>query len=240
MDMLISKLSRLLTEHTTQLIVFISLTVIVFILTGVAQSLDGTAFQKYFGRLQPLLAVAIVFVIGLLLFAFLLDDGQFAIYKSGNTRGILLAIALALPFGAVVILVDRLAPFPADINVPFPASAFFYPAIAYVVEIIFHILPFTLLYFALGFFLRGSSSERIIWFSILLVALLEPVFQVVFTSGQQSYWVSIYLVVNLFLFNLVQLLLFVRYDFVSMYAFRISYYIIWHIIWGHLRLGLLF
>jgi hypothetical protein len=32
----------------------------------------------------------------------------------------------------------------------------------------------------------------------------------------------------------------VRYGFLSMYAFRLVYYLHWHIVWGYLRLQLLF
>ncbi|MCB9291467.1 MAG: hypothetical protein H6560_29470 [Lewinellaceae bacterium] len=42
---------------------------------------------------------------------------------------------------------------------------------------------------------------------------------------------------HIFLINLIQLWLFKRYDFVSMYTFRLVYYLIWHIGWGWVRLG---
>jgi hypothetical protein len=40
--------------------------------------------------------------------------------------------------------------------------------------------------------------------------------------------------------NICQLHLFKRYDFVSMFAFRLAYYAVWHVVWGHVRLGVLF
>jgi hypothetical protein len=177
---------------------------------------------------------------GVILFSFLLNDGQFVVYRQGNLNGLLLAIGLAVPFAAVMILVDRRAPFPADINVSFPYSLTFYPAIGYVVEILFHVLPFCLLYFILGALVGESSSIRLTWLIILIVVLIEPVFQVSLTAGQNSNGVIAYLGLHLFLINLVQLLLFRRYDFITMYSFRLSYYALWHILWGHLRLSLLF
>jgi hypothetical protein len=202
--------------------------------------LAGSSFEKYFGKIHPLLVVSILCLLGLILFSFLLLDGRFAVYRPGNYRGLLIAIGLALPFAAVMILVDRLSPYPADINVAYPASLFFYPAIAYVVEILFHLLPFCLIYFSLSSIFGKAQNATIIWVSILIVAVLEPVFQLVLGAGQNSTWVLAYLGLHLFLFSLVQLLLFRRYDFITMYAFRLSYYAIWHIVWGHLRLGLLF
>ena len=37
-----------------------------------------------------------------------------------------------------------------------------------------------------------------------------------------------------------ELLIFKRYDFIAMYAFRLVYYLIWHIVWGYARLRSLF
>lgn len=42
---------------------------------------------------------------------------------------------------------------------------------------------------------------------------------------------------HVFLINLSQLMIFKRYD---LYSFRLVYYIFWHIVWGYMRLKLLF
>jgi hypothetical protein len=219
----LAKLWRLVVEQKLQYTVFLILSGIVIILTVVTYLSNPSLFQRFFG-----------------MFSFLLNDGQFVVYRQGNLNGLLLAIGLAVPFAAVMILVDRRAPFPADINVSFPYSLTFYPAIGYVVEILFHVLPFCLLYFILGALVGESSSIRLTWLIILIVVLIEPVFQVSLTAGQNSNGVIAYLGLHLFLINLVQLLLFRRYDFITMYSFRLSYYALWHILWGHLRLSLLF
>jgi hypothetical protein len=46
--------------------------------------------------------------------------------------------------------------------------------------------------------------------------------------------------VHVLVFNLLSLWFFRRYDFLSVYVFRVSYYGFWHILWGQLRLELLF
>jgi hypothetical protein len=51
---------------------------------------------------------------------------------------------------------------------------------------------------------------------------------------------STYVGVFVFVFTLVELDIFRRYDFVAMYVFRLTYYLWWHIIWGTLRLQWLF
>jgi len=236
----LAKLLDLISEETLQYVVFLGLSAIVLILTGITTLSNRSSFQKYFGKINPLLAVFIVFVIGLILFSYLLYDGRFAVYRQGNFKGLLLAVALAVPFGVVIILVDRMSPFPIDTNVPFPDSLTFYPVMGYVAEILFQILPFCLVYFGLGAALGEASNDKIIWVSILVAALIEPIFQVVFMRGQDPVWKMAYVGLHVFLISLVQLLLFRRYDFISMYVFRLSYYAIWHILWGHFRLNLLF
>jgi hypothetical protein len=240
MEMIFFKLRALIKEETMQYVVFIALSVIVLIMTSAIIPSSSSSFQKYFGRIHPVLAVFISSALGLILLALILPDGQFAIYRSGNYRGILAAVGLSVLFAAATILVDRKVPFPADINVPFPDSLFFYPAMAYVVELLFHLVPFCLLYFILRHYFGEANSDRIIWICILAVALIEPVFQIAFGAGQNPPFVSAYMALHLFLFNMVQLVLFREFDFVSMYTFRLSYYFLWHILWGHLRLGLLF
>jgi len=75
---------------------------------------------------------------------------------------------------------------------------------------------------------------------MLIVALIEPVFQVSFPGGQKSVWALLFVGGRIFLLSLVQLFLFKHDDFFSMYSFRLVYYFLWHILWGHLRLSILF
>ena len=85
------------------------------------------------------------------------------------------------------------------------------------------------------------SFDEVIWPCILVVALLEPIFQTALGfSRPYPIWVTICVFANIFLINVFHLLIFKRYDFVSMYSFRLVYYLIWHIVWGQVRLNLLF
>jgi hypothetical protein len=234
------KLWNLISEQALQYIVYLGFSVIIFILTVITYFSNSSSFQRFFGRINPLMVVFIAFILGLIAFSYLLSDGQFAVYRPGNLRGLLLAVVLPLPFAAIIILVDRLSPFSINMNVPYPDSLTFYPVMGFVAEIIFHILPFSLVYFSLSKILGDASSQTIIWISMLIVALFEPIFQVVFMIGQDPTWKIAYVGLHIYLFSFVQLLLFTRYDFISMYVFRLSYYLLWHILWGHFRLNLLF
>ena len=144
-------------------------------------------------------------------------------------------------FALVMILFDSQVVFPEDVNRPFPDALLFYPSIGFVVEILFHLLPLTLLLIVLTSLFNNLGFKELIWPSILLVALLEPFFQTVIGfSSTYSPWVTRFVALHIFLLNFCQLAIFKRYDFVSMYSFRLVYYLLWHIVWGVIRLKLLF
>jgi hypothetical protein len=149
---------------------------------------------------------------------------------------------LAAPFVFITILVDLKVVFPADLNILFPESLVFYPAIGFAVEILFHVLPLSVLLIFLTSIFKNISDSKLIWICILIVSLLEPTFQSIpmGSSNQSPLWAVAIVWLNLFLFNLSQLVIFKRYDFISMYSFRLVYYIIWHIVWGYIRFKLLF
>jgi hypothetical protein len=162
------------------------------------------------------------------------------VFKTGEFKGILVAAGLAVLQGLIIILLDLKAIFPEDVNRPFPDSLLFYPIFGFVVEVIFHLLPLALFLFILSS-IFNLDFEKVIWPCILVVALLEPTFQTILGfSKPYPTWVTVCVFVNILLINLFQLSIFKRYDFVSMYSFRLVYYAIWHILWGQLRLGLLF
>lgn len=240
MDKIWSDFVGVIYENPVQYFVFLAISIIILVLTAITNNSNRNSFRKYFGKIYPIVAVLSVILIGLFLFTFLLLDDQFAIFQSGNIQGILYASSLAVPFAVLMIFIDRKAPFPVDINVPYPDSLFFYPVMGFVVEILFHILPFCLIYFIGGVILGELSNLIIIWTGILVIALLEPIFQIVFTKGDNAKWVLAFMGILLFLFNVTQLLLFLQFDFITMYLFRLVYYILWHIIWGSLRVKFLF
>lgn len=226
----------------SQFLAFALLSLFALASAGILHFSGSTAFQRFFGKINPLLAVFFVALAGVLAFSVLLRRGWFAIYNRDRLRrGLLTAAALATPLGVLIILVDLAGVFPADINVPFPDSLLFYPAIGFVVEIIFHVLPLTLLLLILTSLSRKLVFEEIIWPCMLLIAVAEPVFQAVLSaSDHYPLWADLYVGFHIFLINLIQLWLFKGYGFVSMYAFRLAYYLIWHIGWGWLRLEVLF
>jgi len=119
---------------------------------------------------------------------------------------------------------------------------FIYPAIGFLVEILFHVLPLTVLLVVLNAVVKNVNFGTIVWICIPLVSLLEPVYHTInmASSNQFPLWAVIYVGIHVFLINFFQLLIFKEYDFISMYSFRLVYYMLWHIGWGYARLRLLF
>jgi hypothetical protein len=235
------RIKESISKERLQYQVFIALSAAVLGLTGVVYSLDDLVFQKYLGGINPLATGFLVIVLGFLLFSFLLSKGWFAIYKKENVKGLYYSSGLATLFGLVAILADfEIRFYAADINILFPKSLLFYPAMGFYVEILFQVLPLVLILTILTP-LSKRNSNKIMWIGIFVVSLFEPIFQILpLTSGQFPLWFAAFELARIFTIVLSQMTFFKRYDFVTMYWFRIVYYILWHIIWGYLRLGLLF
>lgn len=230
-----------MSEKSLQLKVVAALCIVVTGLVAVLYFSDRHLFQRFMGDINPLLIFVVTGLLGVALLTLLLYRGWFVIYKKENLRTLPRSCALAALLGLVMILVDTQARLPADMNIPFPQSLLFYPAMGFLAQILFHVLPLTLLLFALTALFRNVEREKIAWACLLAVALLEPVYQAMWSaSNQLPSWAAAYVVLHVFLINLCELLIFKRYDFVSMYAFRLAYYLIWHIGWGHARLTILF
>ena len=195
----------------------------------------GRLYEPYFGSIPPLLALAVAALVGSASLSLLSSRGWFEIYSSRTVRGVGVAAAIATPFVVWQICADLFVThFPKDINVPLPQSLLFYPAIGYVVEIVLHALPLALLLALLERFMTKANTAIVIGLCIVLVSSLEPVL-VHLRMGASAY-VGVFVCV----FTLVELYVFRRYDFISMSAFRLVYYLGWHVAWGDLRLRWLF
>ena len=137
----------------------------------------------------------------------------------------------------LIVIADFVIRYPQDINVPFPQALLFCPAVGFMAEIMFHVLPLALLLLASTPLVGRLGGERVVWLGILLVAVLEPTFQALFEGFT---WRAAYTWIHVGAIALLQLYAFRRFDFVSMVAFRLIYYAYWHILWGVIRLEVLF
>lgn len=151
------------------------------------------------------------------------------------------SIAAALAFAAVVVPVDVWLEFPEDMNAPWPESLLFYPAVALIAEVALHLVPLATLVAVLH---RGSGSTeatRRSWPLIAAVASIEAVLQVAASiSDSDDARLTVFVGFHLFAIGAFEVSVFRRSGFIPMFAFRLAYYALWHIVWGHVRLDVIF
>ena len=197
-------------------------------------------FQRFLGEPNAILVVIIAFVLGAAALWLLQSSYGFVIFLGRATlRGMALSAVLATVLAVAIIVADWFLRYPENMNVPVPQALLFYPAIGFIAEVVFHVLPLALLLLALNPLVGTLGKERVVWLGIVIVAILEPAFQVLFEKKPFSL-VAVYTFVHVFAIAFLQLYVFRRFDFVSMYAFRLFYYAYWHILWGVIRLKMLF
>lgn len=232
---------ELIANNPVQYLIYIGISIAAWIFVGILYLRDSLYFQFFLGKVNPLIAIISISLLGFVLLSVLLSRGWLAIFRSANIKGLMIAVGFGALFGLVMLLVDLRVLFPDDLNKSFPESLLFYPAMGYIVEILFHVLPVTLLLVALTSLFGQMNFEKLILPCIFLISLLEPIYQTkIGFSRSYPVLVTGYVALHIYLMNLCQLLVFRHYDFVSMFSLRLSYYLIWHIVWGHLRLKILY
>jgi hypothetical protein len=116
-----------------------------------------------------------------------------------------------------------------SINVSFPESLAFYSSGAIVVESLFRLIPITLLlWLTAQVILRGRGHATVFWILAVLTSALEPAGQLGLLAGHPV----LMLVVGLAMYgvNLGEAGLFWRYGFLAPLAFRLAYYLVWHVV----------
>jgi hypothetical protein len=222
-------------------VLFAVLGVVAAVATAVLLPSSDRYFTRFYGATDPVLVAIVASLLGALGIAVLTRRFGFRVLGGRHLalRGVGLSAVLASVMAIAIVVADLVIRYPQNTNVPVPEALAFYPTIGFVAEIIFHVLPLALVLLALAPLERRLGRDRVAWLAILVVAISEPTFQVLF-DGTALRWGDAYTWIHVFVFALLQLYVFRRFDFVSMYAFRLIYYAYWHIIWGVIRLELLF
>ena len=201
------------------------------LMTGADPPVEGP-FLRYFGVLPPALVIAGAVLVGtILLWHVLPRDGFRALDRARARRGLALAAGAGLGFTALIVTFDSIVHIPNVVVVPPPRSLWFYPLIAIVVEVVFHLLPLSLL-----LWVTRPLQTRRVWPCIFVTATIEPIFQVLLGApADGGGWIDVVVGIHVLAINVAQLALFRRRDFSSMLALRLVYYVGWHIVWGPLR-----
>jgi hypothetical protein len=224
----------------TQFIAYLAIALAILVLTAIQLTSSRTYFARYYGSLEPVLVAVAAGVIGAGALALLRRISGFQIVTGRTTvLGITVSTGIATPLGVEIAVGDLIVRYPETLNVQVPQAFLFYPTIGFVAEIVFHLVPLALLVLILSPLGARIGMERVVWIAILFTAASEPTFQILF-GGEKLTWASAYTWVHVGAIAFFQLLVFRRYDFVGMYAFRLVYYAWWHIIWGVIRLEVLF
>lgn len=194
-------------------------------------------FDPFFGRLPPASATTIACSLGIAsLFALQRRFGYCVTGADTGARGPLTAAAISLPFMVAVTGADLFLGFPAGTHVDLPIALAFYPLMALIAQLVLHLLPFAIVLWVLSQTFVAWPLGLRIRLAVVLSASVEAVFQVA-DSAAPSYGLTLlsaFVAIQVFAFGLTELYIFRRFDFVSMYFFRLTYYGYWHILWGNL------
>lgn len=228
-----------LSRHRAEYNVLLVLTLVVLVCLILLDHYKGQLFERFIGDISPVITGSLISIFGFIFLSILIYKARLSIYNKEHLKRALGLLWVLIPILFITIFIDLNIGYPEDINIPFPESLVFYPVIAFFVEIVFHLLPFSILLVFLTTIFKNKDRKLLLWIIILFVAILEPSYQALF-MGTHPLWAIALLWINLYLFNIAQLYVFWRCDFVSMYVFRLAYYAVWHIAWGHIRLELLF
>jgi hypothetical protein len=194
------------------------------------------ALERFVGPLPGPIVVASAGAAGLGALAFLERRGFWRCCTRATTiRGIGVAVAATLPFAVVAIGVDTAVGFPRDTNVAWPQAWIVYPVIAVVAEAAFHLLPVSGLVWLTRSRFTDSGLDGPAIGLVLAAAAVEPAAQAALGSALLPFVVP-----HVLLIGVGQLLLLRYFGYVPMVAFRLSYYLAWHVLWGDARLRLLF
>ncbi len=224
-----------------QYIIFLILSLTVLGFTIILYLLQSDVFSGFFGSINPILVIPLFIILGFGTLLYLQIKRDTVIFRKGKPKKWMIVSLIPLAFALGVILMEVFYPFSEDINVLFPKSLLFYPVMGFVAEIIFQLVPLSLLFALLTVIFKKVDQNKIIILCIMIVSLIEPIFQFLFdTSVSRPLWIKLIDAFRIYLFCCVQLFIYKRYDFVSMFLYRMVYYLFWHVIWGTIRLNILF
>jgi len=233
------KLIEIINRHRDQYLILLAISFSLLALTSILTKRDAQVFSKLLGNIHPVLAILIIVILGFAAFSLIMNTTNLVIFKHGR-RGLLIFSVIAAFFlaAAIILFVDIRGGYSKDINVLFPDGLFYYPVMGYIADILFHIVPFSILILLARFIFGVDLTHSIPIWMLVIISLLEPLFQALIIRSAS--WVQIYQFIHIFIINMIQLLLFRKQDFSAMYIFRMFYYLFWHIVWGFFRLDILF
>lgn len=111
---------------------------------------------------------------------------------------------------------------------PFPYSLLLFFSGAVYCEVLYRLLPLTLILILISLITRGKGAGRYFWILAVLTSLWEPLEQ----TGNALPWVMGYTFISGFLFNFLQAVYYRKAGFLSSLSVRQGHYFLWHILLG--------
>lgn len=234
-------LSMINNRTSRHLIIFLSITIAETLLATGGWVHDRSFYSRFLGNFNPAFLVLALGAAAIPLYHFFDSHGFRRRKLSGRPRGFNGAVLAGACFGLLFIPVDLLFKMSPDINVLFPQSLLYYPVLGFIVDVLFHLIPVSLLYFLEGAVLPFPvKKDHRILMACLPCIFAEPVFQLgILTEGYSLFFKSL-LFFFLTGYSICQLFLLVRRGFHFMLLFRYGHYFVWHILWGMIRLKVMF
>jgi len=231
---------KLLTTNTKRS--YASFVILSIIAVFLLNNRDSGIFERFIGGISPVMLFILAGTAGWLVLIRLSKRYELDIFiplNFSNIRHVLTAVSI---FSLFIVLFDLKFPFPEEINILFPASLLFYPAIAFFVEIVFHLIPILIITEALKPFQGKIQKQNILKIALIIAAVSEPLYHVFQMLNDKYYQTGFVIIIGIHILfiNLFQVYLYKRYSFLHMYLFRFCYYMVWHVVWGILRLEIMF
>ena len=182
------------------------------------------------------LAIILVGILGLFTHRFINKTGFPEIWdiNISNKWRFLVPGLLGLLVAVVEIIISLEQKLPKDIHVPFPYSIPVYLTGGIFLEMLYHFIPIILLTWLVSdILLKKKWQSQVFWIFAILLSLWEPTMQIIGMLNMEmitSLLFSIMLFIFIFVANMVPLALFRKYGFLAPVVFRISDYLLWHVI----------
>ncbi len=167
--------------------------------------------------------------------------------KGGFSRMLTVAAVSGALFGAAALASDYASGFSGviatqlgikSIHIAFPASAYVYAAGAIAVECLYRLIPVSILYAIIArLILKGRGEAGVFWTLAFLSSMIEPLSQAPLAGSEPNLvWL---LFAFIFAFNLSEAALWRRFGWPAPIVSRLSFYAIWHVIFGPMLAGTL-
>lgn len=150
----------------------------------------------------------------------------------------LLPAIIGLVYGVITVIKDLPNPSPVHLRLPLSIAFYSYGAVFLEIMLRLFAIPF-LVWLISNLILRGRLRSLVFWLAVVIAALYEPLPHITKElSGVTAAAIPLVLVKwilqPLFLANVISGWLLKKYGFLAPLTLRLSFYLVWHIIYGGL------